>query len=379
MSYGHAGCTYVKPAVGRSTGANDLRVALYLSKFENMKSIEMLKKSHFNKLNFFLSAQFKNKNQNKNQNKKFKQATKNAGFTLIELMVATILAVLVITPLLGFMINILDTDRKEQAKINSEQEIQTALDYIAQDLQQAIYIYDADGINAIKSQLLYSSSTDRVPVLVFWKRKFEKDAVELDKVTTAKTKNDAFVYSLVTYYLIEDSDKNDKNDIWSNQYRIARFELSDGIEADEDYNTKGNSKKADPGFKLFDLNAQGTLEQKMNDWKKDDDEYSKNANADVLVDYIDSSQGLATIDCKSVFPKSKKDAASLRVPADEKIFNNASFYACVDIDNTTAQIFLRGNALARIEQKNNSYNNSLKSYFPTANIKVKGRGFIGVE
>ncbi len=325
-----------------------------------------------NKFHFFLSTKFKYKH--------FKQIAKNnAGFTLIELMVAMILAVLVITPLLGFMINILDTDRKEQAKINSEQEIQTALDYIAQDLQQAIYIYDADGINAIKSQLLYSGSTDRVPVLVFWKRKFEKEAIELDKVITDKKKNDAFVYSLVSYYLIEDNKKNDKNDIWSNQYRIARFELSDGITADDDYNTKGNFKTADPGFKLFDLNkTQGTLEQKMNDWEKEGN-YQTSQNADVLVDYIDSSQGLKTIDCKSVFPKSKKKADSLRVPAVTNNFNNASFYACVDIDNTTAQIFLRGNALARIEPKNNNYQNILKSYFPTANVKVKGRGFIGVE
>ncbi len=332
-----------------------------------MKSMTMLNKFHF-----FLSTKFKYKH--------FKEIAKNnAGFTLIELMVAMVLAVLVITPLLGFMINILDTDRKEQAKINSEQEIQTALDYIAQDLQQAIYIYDADGINAIKSQLLYSGSTDRVPVLVFWKRKFEKEAIELDKVITDKKKNDAFVYSLVSYYLIEDNKKNDENDIWSNQYRIARFELSDGITADDDYNTKGNSKTADPGFKLFDLNkTQGTLEQKMNDWEKEGN-YQNSQNADVLVDYIDSSQGLKTIDCKSVFPKSKKKADSLRVPAVTNNFNNASFYACVDIDNTTAQIFLRGNALARIEPKNNNYQNILKSYFPIANVKVKGRGFIGVE
>ena len=338
-----------------------------------MKSIEMLKKSHFNKLNFFINAQFKHR--------KFKQANKTAGFTLIELMVAMILAVLVITPLLGFMINILDTDRKEQAKINSEQEIQTALDYIAQDLQQAIYIYDADGIKAIKNQLLDSSSSDRVPVLVFWKRKFEKEAIELQKVTSSKTKNDAFVYSLVTYYLIQDKTTNDKNNIWSNQYRIARFELNDGIEPDDEYNTKVTSQyiqQPDPGFAKFDLSIQGTLEQKMNAWKKGGS-YKTSQNPDVLVDYVDSSQGFKTVDCKSVFPKSKKSKDSLKVPALNGVLNNASFYACVDIDNTTAKIFLRGNALARIEEKNYSYKDNLKSYFPSARINVKGRGFIGVE
>jgi len=38
------------------------------------------------------------------------------GFTLIELLVAMILAALVITPLLGFMLNIMDTDRKNRQK-----------------------------------------------------------------------------------------------------------------------------------------------------------------------------------------------------------------------------------------------------------------------
>ncbi|PMB02355.1 prepilin-type cleavage/methylation domain-containing protein, partial [Fischerella thermalis CCMEE 5196] len=88
-----------------------------------------------------------------NQLKHFKSKQKISGFTLIELLVALLLAFLVITPLLGFMINIMDTDRKEQAKINSEQEIKAALDFIARDLQQAVFIYNADGIKAIRQQL----------------------------------------------------------------------------------------------------------------------------------------------------------------------------------------------------------------------------------
>ena len=71
---------------------------------------------------------------------------KNSGFTLIELLIGMVLAILIITPLLGFMIDILDTDRKEQAKATSEQEIQAALDFIERDLQQAVYIYDRDGL-----------------------------------------------------------------------------------------------------------------------------------------------------------------------------------------------------------------------------------------
>jgi type II secretory pathway component PulJ len=70
------------------------------------------------------------------------------GFTLIELLVAMVLAILVVMPLLGFIINILDNDRREQAR-QHQQEIQAAVDYIAQDLEQAVYIYDADGLKQL--------------------------------------------------------------------------------------------------------------------------------------------------------------------------------------------------------------------------------------
>ena len=116
----------------------------------------------------------------------------NSGFTLIELLVAMIIATLVITPLLGFMVNILNSDRIEQAKATSEAEIQAAIDYIAQDLEQAVYIYNATALNAIstadpntsgiKDQIppvatgvdgCGTATPTCAPVLVFWKRETE--------------------------------------------------------------------------------------------------------------------------------------------------------------------------------------------------------------
>ncbi|MDB9460792.1 hypothetical protein PN473_20655, partial [Dolichospermum circinale CS-545/17] len=50
------------------------------------------------------------------------------------------------------------------------------------------------------------------------------------------------------------------------------------------------------------------------------------------------------------------------------------FYACVDKANTTAKVFIRGNALARRESDPNTikYTNDKKSYFPTASAIVQG-------
>lgn len=349
-----------------------------------------------NKLHFILKYSL--------SQKKYYTANKNNGFTLIELLVAMILAVLVITPLLGFMINILDTDRKEQAKVNSEQEIQTALDYIAQDLKQAIYIYDAKGIKKIKSKLPDANKTEKIPVLVFWKRTFEKQAIDVKVNGSSKGNDDSFVYSLVTYYLIQSNKKNNADKTWSEQFRIARFELKGGVRnLDKPY--KGNNgdpldpktynyiKEPDKGFALFRLNdpkIKGTLEEKMNSWKKDNNDltYDLNKTA-VLVDYIDASpinnsnkSKLAAVDCTTIFDV---ENLSSKVPSFEgthsyssnKNFKNNSFYACVDIDNVSAKVFIRGNAYARINTGDTNYNQNRQSYFPTASTQVKARGLIG--
>jgi prepilin-type N-terminal cleavage/methylation domain-containing protein len=68
------------------------------------------------------------------------------GFTLIELLVAMLIATLIISTLLTFVISIVDIDRREQAKVESQGEVQAALDYIADDMQEAVYVYNADGM-----------------------------------------------------------------------------------------------------------------------------------------------------------------------------------------------------------------------------------------
>ena len=140
----------------------------------------------------------------------------------------------------------------------------------------------------------------------------------------------------------------------------------------------------------------------MNSWIKGetitDSTYGSNKAA-VLVDYIDSSQdnSLTSVNCETVFDLSRYTSTkqedkekSLKVPAfedsykysnsnDLEVFSNSSFYACVDVDTVSAKIFIRGNALARIDQRNNNYAESRQSYFPTASVLVKGRGLIGAD
>ncbi|MBD2679908.1 MULTISPECIES: hormogonium polysaccharide secretion pseudopilin HpsC [Nostoc] len=311
---------------------------------------------------------------------------KNNGFTLIELLVAMLIAFLVITPLLGFMIGVLNTDRQEQAKANSEQEIKAALDYIARDLQQALYIYDDTGITAINSQI--PAVTNGVPVLVFWKREFTKDTLETKNGATVLFRDDAFVYSLVAYYLIKDTSSSSN---WSQAARIARWQIKDGVLNSSGrtdcpgFTTEKYSLCPDKGFKQFDLSDKGkTLQEKMNSWTNSlGAGGTYNQSSVVLVDFIDQttiSQENPTVTAASVTCPTPTGLVFKRVPAS---IERRGFYACVNsvgTDNrSTVEVYLRGNAQARLIQNDETkirYTQSKASYFPNANIKVQGRSFI---
>ncbi|MEA5617083.1 hormogonium polysaccharide secretion pseudopilin HpsC [Cronbergia sp. UHCC 0137] len=302
----------------------------------------------------------------------------NSGFTMIELLVALIISFAVITPLLAMMVSIMNTEQKEQAKMFSEQEIQTALNYISRDLQQAVYIYDETGVKAIRSQLPGPTATDRFPVLVFWKRELVSDAI----TAPDNGKDDAFVYSLVAYYIIKES-----STIWSNAARIGRWEIKDGVKvssgtlACSGYTERyvDSNHCPDAGFKLFNINSVGNITSIMNKWKKKESvDYTQGIQ--VLVDYIDgtttTNTPAATCPPNTTDPKvtwSKITPASFGTADINKM---TGFYSCVDRVNTTAQIFVRGNAIARIDNNvnNMNYSDGTKTYFPTANTRVEGRG-----
>lgn len=272
---------------------------------------------------------------------------KNSGFTLMELLVTIAISFIIVSTLLNVVVNMLGSERREEAKVNTEQDVQAALDFIADDLQEAVYIYDADGIAAIKNQLPLPPAQDKVPVLVFWKRHFlSKDTqVVLSNGTTNRVgcltriaetnecnERDYSIYSLVVYYSIKDNDP-----AWSNAVRVARWELQDGIRntqlaSNSLVNSDPYLKSPDPGFKLFDLTLPGRLKDKMNAWTKDTSTaYDPKKNqVEILVDYIDPSTGSGVpqpTNCANISSQTQL------VPAKNTTINPLglySFYACVD-------------------------------------------------
>jgi len=306
------------------------------------------------------------------------------GFTLAELLIGLVMAFLVLTPLFGLMISIMNTDEKEQAKTTSEQELQTAIDFITRDLQQAVYIYDSQGVtNNYSATAANSGIRDSlptvaggVPILVFWKQE-----VVSNVIPTTGPNDDASVYSLVAYYLI-----NSPSTIWSNTARIARWQIKDGVRSPSDtsgvtcnpsYNTSIKFVDADncpsPGFKPFDLD--------MNQWQRSG---SFTNDPQVLVDFIDQTPRDQT-NVPNITPSCAQDDNQQGVTITPiSSTTMTSFYACVsnyaDPTNqgqviSTAQIFIRGNALARIQTSNIDYKDkSQQTYFPTVSAIIQARG-----
>jgi prepilin-type N-terminal cleavage/methylation domain-containing protein len=308
--------------------------------------------------------------------KLFRVKQKCDGFTLVELLVGIVIATLVVTPLLGFMMNIMTTDRQEQAKATTEQEIKAAIDYIARDLQQAIYIYDADGINAIRKQLpQYDDKNKFFPVLVFWKRQFVSDGLLISGSTQ---KDDTFVYSLIAYYLIKDKD-DDKDSVWSKAARVGRFQTKNGYEETE---VNDDEIQRSNGFQMFNLQGAGDIKSKMNQWtRKSDEPYGrKSPKIPALVDYIDqtpinTTTNPAPPNCKSNQQMIPQFSGSGDAVATGNLITRG-FYVCVDSQNVVAEVYLRGNALARLQDNNIDFNGSNKTYFPQASTRVQGNRFL---
>jgi hypothetical protein len=305
----------------------------------------------------------------------------------------------------------LNTDRREQVKSNTEQDIQAAVDFIAQDLSQAIYIYDnnpvttstvtttATGIPALIAGKFIPADGTQTPILVFWKRRQIKNAVPV-KATLTPTPpncgpgecNDAYVLSLVAYYQV-----NDQKNTWCQPSgaacptRIARYEIRDGVKNPSSsdpanpYYTVDKTKPAapHPAFnKEFDISKPTEKVTKVGeDW----------GDPEVLVNYIDHSPKtiIDSEECQKALGKPTTqtgtttqviDEATLRVPdtATASPRNTTKgFYACVDTQRNLARVTIRGNSLRRLQPTGADYDDKKSAYFPTASVQVQGLGARG--
>ncbi|TAE98093.1 MAG: hypothetical protein EAZ78_24800 [Oscillatoriales cyanobacterium] len=320
------------------------------------------------------------------------------GMTLVELLVGAIMAFLIITPMLGFVVDMLNTDRREQVKSNTEQDLQAAVDFIAQDLSQAIYIYDGKGITAINNttnKLPAAGDANKIPILVFWKRQQIKNTLPINNSIKPNqcdpqlnNCNDTYVLSLVAYYQFKDNDTT-----WCQPSggtcptRIARYEIRDGVRnpyavdpADSYYKSPGQidkSKTQDAAFNPdFDF-SKPTVNVTMG---------AGFPNPEVLVNYIDHSTANVPVptgtQCKTLLGVIPPSAPATFNENDLLITDTSpnpthSFYACVDTAKNIARVTIRGNSLRRLQPNDADFKTTSSAFFPTATVQVQGIGALG--
>jgi len=352
------------------------------------------------------------KNQHQQNRSKLDQTEK--GMTLVELLVGSIMAFLIITPMLAFVVDMLNTDRREQLKSNTEQDLQAAVDFISQDLSQAIYIYDnnsaltststttATGIPVLLAgNFIPPKNATQTPILVFWKRQRIKNSLPVNKTEFPKDCkpdakpndkgqcNDTDVLSLVAYYQIKETTLNS---IWCQPSgaivncptRIARYEIRDGVR-------KPDPTAADTNLPYYKSDDSETkLSQRKDAAFNQDFDFNKPTEKvttgtvfpthEVLVNYIDHSLGPILTPCTTALGNPTDSKTQTAIPEETlKVTDSAtnSFYACVDTEKNIARVTIRGNSLRRLQDSNVPSSTENSAFFPTVTFQIKGLGARG--
>ncbi|MEG3894349.1 MULTISPECIES: hormogonium polysaccharide secretion pseudopilin HpsC [unclassified Microcoleus] len=337
------------------------------------------------------------------QQNRSKASETEKGMTLVELLVGSIMAFLIITPMLGFVVDMLNTDRREQVKSNTEQDIQAAVDFIAQDLSQAIYIYDNIGTSTLVNGQFIPTPANETPILVFWKRQQLNNSLPIaandPKDCGTVPCNDTYVLSLVAYYQVSGGPGiwcQPSGDPNTCPTRIVRRQIQDGLRnpanstlpnpADR-YFTVAQLGTRSGGLRPSDAFNIGTVGQPGFDISNPTQNVTI-ANAawnpgDVLVNYIDhTNPGPPSTQCTTALGNPTTQVGTATQPIAEnqlKIHNSnsSSFYTCVDTQRNLARVTIRGNSLRRLQTNGADYDDKKSAFFPTASVQVQGLGARG--
>ncbi len=164
------------------------------------------------------------------------------GFTLVELLVVTAIAGIIVAGLTFIVIQMMTSDQREASRSETQREMQLALNYMSSELQEAIYVYPGTYLEDSKSEdlnttdipfanyLPASVTNGAVPVLAFWKLQPFPDVVKQRCAATNAATNPVGVaclngqsYALVVYSLAR---KPANPTVWKGQARITRYVLS---------------------------------------------------------------------------------------------------------------------------------------------------------
>lgn len=317
---------------------------------------------------------------------KSRQTKNHAGFTILEVLMAISVGSIVTYGMLALVVNLLGTDQRETAKSQTQAEMDQALDYIATEMQQAVYIYEGDclGTNEIKNDdgstkcvglanSIDFDSAEVTPVLAFWKLEevpYQKNPTPEQELPECNKGDDDYAecyaiktnrhtYTLVVYGLIEDQDPDD---IWAGPARITRFQL-------RKYDELSTLTKTD-GYQTVD--EEDPKDVGFAEWKSSTETKLDNSNNPVLVDLVDDpTLEPVAQDCPIL---NEGEDNELQYSLSPAIGTPNSFYTCVrpSLGSGYLQdviVYLRGNAAARAGEAGSRD----RVYLPALQTRVKAR------
>ncbi|MGA9381301.1 MAG: prepilin-type N-terminal cleavage/methylation domain-containing protein [Phormidium sp.] len=296
---------------------------------------------------------------------------KKYGFTLIELLVSIILSAVIITALLSFVVDLLQTDRREYARSETQREMETALNFIVDDLREAVYIYeriDQPRINSTPLKDYLPTITDAIPVLAFWKaQRLDNDPLKPLPPSCAPNEaecNQVVIrrraYSLVVYYIAKNPDNDPK---WKGKARIIRYAFDKYSDVRNLTKTSGYKDPAEESsFENWPYvngsaagratTGAGTMQAVLVDFVDDP------KSQDIKVDQVETCE---STDLNSPFFNTDPNNPTYRRIPDKNALNNSnSFYVCIKTLGTVAGtnqqeklnqdviLFLRGNPIGRV-------------------------------
>ncbi|MFN6485481.1 MULTISPECIES: type II secretion system protein J [unclassified Nostoc] len=316
----------------------------------------------------------------------YSKKSQTAGFTLIELLVALLIASLIISALLSLVVDLLQVDSRENARNETQQEMKTALNYMAAELREAVYVYDnncmsttvqgtaptasatasSDYCPGLQNYLPTSLiTTTQKPVLAFWKPEVIDDATLTTLGTcsgiTDATKNQDCLDLLIkrrTYTLVVYLQSTTSGSSWRGKSRIIRYALSkySAISASDLTQSTGYVDPSQTDSTSFQIwprkssdgtNLQASLPS------------TSGVNPAALVDFVDAPDATNT----GTLPTCGTNY--IRTPSSS---TSNSFFACVRTAvpasgstavasgvNQDVVIYLRGNANGKTGVTTNSY------------------------
>jgi prepilin-type N-terminal cleavage/methylation domain-containing protein len=313
---------------------------------------------------------------------------RNAGFTLLEVLVAALIGGMIVSGLMYLVIELMSADQREAAREETHQDMQNALDYISADLREAVYVYegeclagngalgDPDFCPGLVNHLPANLTDDSVPVLAFWKQEEYPEAI-IDDCAGGNADDGTNCLNGRSYTLIVYSLSQGEN--WDGNAQLTRYVLAE-------FNQAGirNGGYVNPGatrdFRRWPYLGDENLQAGRPD-----------NTPDVLVDFVDDGSGQNNRfgEMDEVCPANYEASPTEDLLADTGFNGVRSFYACIKTfqtaggeqntrsdRNSEVVIRLRGNPAGRPGVNSNDVTGDV-SFLTPLETRVLSRGVVG--